>query len=43
MVLKYMNTVHSASDNVDFLQFFDEAGNVANIEVSDFVKLSESG
>ena len=27
-----MNTVHGASDTIDFLNFFGEAGNAVNIE-----------
>ena len=28
-----MNTVHGASDTIDFLQFFGEAGKAANVEI----------
>ena len=30
--VEYMNTVHGASDTIDFLHFFGEAGNAVNIE-----------
>ena len=30
--LEYLNLVHGASDNIEFLQFFGEAGNAGNIE-----------
>ena len=32
--IEYMNTVHGASDTLEFLRFFGEAGSAANIETA---------
>ena len=32
--VEYMNTVHGASDNIEFLRFFVEAGSAAKIETA---------